>query len=138
MTDEKGNIYWVQFLGNYAGINRNEDMFYNTAVAVAALLEIWTTKSNYKSFYDEDTPLIVKQTIENSLNFLRKELLKPGTSKMNTFFSGSVKGLFDFPYIYPGNSATYANGTTINPNNSTEKDVTDDLVYAFKGYVSND
>lgn len=104
-TDKNGNFYWVQFLGNYGKIDRNEDMLYNSAVAVCALLDIWTTKSNFKSFYDEDTPLSVKDTVKNALNFLREEVFKVESSKMNTFFSGSVKGFTDLPFWYPSNSA---------------------------------
>lgn len=90
-------------------------MLYNTAVAVTALLDIWTTKSNYKSFYDEDTPDNVKDTVKNAITFLREETFKVGSSKMNTFFSGSVKGFDDLPFWYPSNNAQYLNGTKINP-----------------------
>jgi hypothetical protein len=28
--DSKGNIYWVEFIGNYAGVDRNQDAIFST------------------------------------------------------------------------------------------------------------
>jgi hypothetical protein len=56
---------------------------------------------------------------------------------MNTFFSGSVKGLYTLPFWYPGNSAYYLNGTLIDPNTASSSDVGLDIVYGMEGFVDS-
>jgi len=35
-------VYWVEFLGNYAGKERAEDSVFSTAVVMNSLIDIWT------------------------------------------------------------------------------------------------
>lgn len=37
--------FWVEFLGNYGGKERNEDAIFNTAMAMNALYDTWTVRS---------------------------------------------------------------------------------------------
>jgi hypothetical protein len=39
---EEGNLYWTDFLGNYGGVERNEDAIFSSFVTLNALLDIWT------------------------------------------------------------------------------------------------
>ena len=72
-SEEKG-IYWVQFLGNYADKNRNEDAIFSTALALNALFDTWTTKQGDKVCYDEDTPEEVKAAISSGIEYLMNNL----------------------------------------------------------------
>jgi len=48
-----GNIsYWVEFLGNYANKERNEDAVFNTAMALNALYDTWTVRSKSELLFD--------------------------------------------------------------------------------------
>ena len=42
----KEEIYWDEFLGNYAGKNRGEDRLFATSLAINAIIDIWTYNRN--------------------------------------------------------------------------------------------
>ena len=58
--EKKGKAHWHQFIGNYAGKNRDDDAVFNTAVTLNALFDTWTLRKGKKVTYDEDTPEEVK------------------------------------------------------------------------------
>jgi hypothetical protein len=39
-------VYWEQFIGVYDGKDWHQDRLFSTALAVNALLDIWTIKTN--------------------------------------------------------------------------------------------
>jgi len=86
--------------------------------------------------YDINTPPEVKQVINGGLKFLDLNIKKKSVSLMGSFFSGSVKGVFDLPFFYPMTKAFYINGTEINPKNSTvdDIDVSGTLICQWRGF----
>jgi hypothetical protein len=48
--------YWVEFLGNYANKERNDDAVFNTIMALNALYDTWTVRNKENLFFDTETP----------------------------------------------------------------------------------
>ena len=71
---EKGQKFWVEFLGNYGKKDRNEDAIFSTSLALNALLDAWTTREGSAVSYDEGTPEEVKTTIESGVEYLMQSL----------------------------------------------------------------
>ena len=70
----EGQIYWAEFLGNYAGKDRNEDAVFSTALALNALLDTWTTRRGSKITYDEDVTEEVKKLIEGGVSYIHGQI----------------------------------------------------------------
>jgi hypothetical protein len=78
----------------------------------------------------------IKVTIQKGIQFLFKNINKRSSILQNAFFSGSVKGLTSLPFFYPANVHRYSNGTELNPQNATERDIKNDMAYHVKGFIS--
>ncbi|KAL4426332.1 hypothetical protein ABPG74_011484 [Tetrahymena malaccensis] len=138
-TDDQGNVFWEGFLGNYANKSYHEDRLFSTAVTLNTLLDAYTFTSAdlTKRVYISNTPDQVKKIIQKTINFILSVSENQKTPKMNTFFSGSVKGFQSLPFFYPSNYGLYLNnGTYINPSAAQMNNISDDLIVAFKGSVS--
>ena len=72
--ENKEKVHWHEFLGNYAGKNRDDDAVFNTAVALNALLDTWTNRKGKVVEYDAETPIIVKEVIKKGVNYLLDKL----------------------------------------------------------------
>lgn len=70
----KGELYWSEFLGNFANKNRNEDSIFSTSLALNALLDTWTTRKGNNIKYDTDLPLKVRETIKSGISYLQSHL----------------------------------------------------------------
>jgi len=56
-SDNDQYVYWDEFLGDYAGIERGEDRNFATAVAINALIDTWTyTDANNTRQWIEGVP----------------------------------------------------------------------------------
>lgn len=53
---KKNMIHWHEFIGNYAGKDRDDDAVFSTAVVLNSLIDTWTVRDKRKITYDEDTP----------------------------------------------------------------------------------
>ena len=69
-TDKNGNMFWVEFLGNYAGKNRNEDALFSTALAMNALLDTWAIRTGRDVKLDEETPKEVLESIQKGIDYI--------------------------------------------------------------------
>ena len=132
---KKGNTnYWVEFIGNYARKERDDDALFSTALALNALIDTFTVRDGQKIEYDEDTPEEVKKTIEAGIKYLLQNHNNKN-SEMNAFFSGSVKG--DATNIaFPAN-VHQIKGKSFDPQTFTVKNMEDliELEYSVKGYI---
>lgn len=52
----QSSSYWVEFLGNYANKERNDDAIFNTVMAMNALYDTWTLRNKSSLTFDSDTP----------------------------------------------------------------------------------
>ena len=132
---KKGNTnYWVEFIGNYAHKERDDDALFSTALALNALIDTFTVRDGQKIEYDEDTPEEVKKTIEAGIKYILQNHNNKN-SEMNAFFSGSVKG--DATNIaFPAN-VHQIKGKSFDPQTFTVKNMEDliELEYSVKGYI---
>lgn len=64
----------MEFLGNFAGKNRNEDALFSTSLALNALLDIWGSKSGNSFKLLSNTPSTVKTAINQGIVYLQKHL----------------------------------------------------------------
>ena len=72
---EKKNVcHWNEFIGNYAGKTRDDDAIFSTAVALNALLDIWTTRKGKDVKYNVETPDKVKEVIKKGISYLTQQL----------------------------------------------------------------
>lgn len=60
-TNERGEIYWEEFLGVYKNKTYHEDTTFSTVLALSALLDTWTVtiqedQGNIKRIFDPNTP----------------------------------------------------------------------------------
>ena len=63
-------VHWHEFVGNYAGKDRDEDAVFSTAVVLNSLIDTWTVRNGRKITYDEDTPDEVKETIQKGVAYV--------------------------------------------------------------------
>lgn len=122
-TQYGGAVYWDDFLGDgdtdptthqpYA-----EDRLFSTAVAVNALLNIWTDQHQWLS----NTPDAVKTDVSSAVAFLKSNILTTHYRKDNAFFSGSVKGMDSLPFVYPANYYQYLDGRSYTPGSQMPDD----------------
>lgn len=61
MVDEKGDLYWEEFLGVYNNKTYHEDTTFSTVMALNALLDTWTLsvtddQGKVKRSFDPSTP----------------------------------------------------------------------------------
>jgi hypothetical protein len=56
--------FWVEFMGNYGGKNRNDDAIYATAMVVNAFLDAWGFKKGKTFQYIPNTPKEVKKAVK--------------------------------------------------------------------------
>ncbi|KAL4486864.1 hypothetical protein ABPG72_009628 [Tetrahymena utriculariae] len=118
LADKNGNIYWQEFLGNYANKTYHEDETFSTVIVLNALIDTWTISQTdeydkVKRIFDSQTPQNVTATIQKGM----QTLLKKNTfskSNQNAFFSGSFKSLNTI-YFYPMKVNHYLNGTDFDP-----------------------
>lgn len=101
---------------------RGEDRNFATALALNALLDIWTiserdaTSGKLKRRYIQGTPKNVTDTINKGIQKIITN--KPNffeTHDENVFFSGSLKNNASNQFFMPSNFNNFANGTSINP-----------------------
>eukprot|EP01104_Vermistella_antarctica_P004145 TRINITY_DN14651_c0_g1_i2.p1 TRINITY_DN14651_c0_g1~~TRINITY_DN14651_c0_g1_i2.p1 ORF type:complete len:408 (+),score=74.73 TRINITY_DN14651_c0_g1_i2:186-1409(+) len=122
-----GAVYWDDFLGNNdtkdgATINNAEDRLFSTAVALSALIDIWTMLENGTSAnqsqrcWQAGVPSEVKSMTNASITWLSNEILADNYLPENAFFSGSMKGMAEFPFIFPANRFGSLNASEPTPN----------------------
>ncbi|KAL8564292.1 hypothetical protein ACOMHN_050903 [Nucella lapillus] len=114
-------IYFDDFLGDgdvdrhNRTVIRGEDRLFTTSMAINALLSTWTLfdDANRTLTWKDDTPSVVRTTVEKSVRFLDTYILADTYKPWNTFFSGSTKGTSSMPFGFPSNRVEYLNGTVI-------------------------
>ena len=135
---KKGDTnYWVEFIGNYAHKERDDDALFSTALALNALIDTFTVRDGQRIQYDEDTPEEVKKTIEAGIKYiLKNHNIK--NSEMNAFFSGSVKG-DGTGLTFPANIHRIGN-KDIDPQNPDIRSIEEflELEYLVKGHIEKD
>jgi hypothetical protein len=130
------HCYCDDFLGNFANKTRGEDRLFSTAMALNALLDIWTAESaTCKRQFRADTPSSVRQIVEGGILYLNDYLFAINASYMNAFFSGSVKSFETLPFWFPGNFYEYLNGTKVVPRDPSQ--ISNELIGSMQGVVSD-
>eukprot|EP00357_Protocruzia_adherens_P032971 CAMPEP_0115008928 /NCGR_PEP_ID=MMETSP0216-20121206/22262_1 /TAXON_ID=223996 /ORGANISM="Protocruzia adherens, Strain Boccale" /LENGTH=593 /DNA_ID=CAMNT_0002376545 /DNA_START=320 /DNA_END=2101 /DNA_ORIENTATION=- len=138
LTNKGSQMYWKEFLGDYAEREWGEDTIFATALAVNSLLDIWTVRIKKSELrWVKKTPLEVKDAITKGMAYLNAKLEEWMPSLSNAFFSGSVKTFETLPWFYPGTISEMKNGRKVDPKEATLRDVSRDLYYSWKGYVSS-
>uniref|UniRef100_A0A6B2KZS4 Uncharacterized protein n=1 Tax=Arcella intermedia TaxID=1963864 RepID=A0A6B2KZS4_9EUKA len=143
-VDDPSNpwTYWDDFLGNNDTINgvvenSGEDRLYSTAIALNALMDIWSAPTDScKRQWLPNTPQEVKTVTTNAATFLNKYILASDYLPENCFFSGSMKGVRSLPYYFPGNKICTLNGTVVPPVN--ESDINEDLTDVVSGVIDEE
>uniref|UniRef100_A0A6B2L060 Uncharacterized protein n=1 Tax=Arcella intermedia TaxID=1963864 RepID=A0A6B2L060_9EUKA len=131
--------YWDDFLGNNDTINgkvekAGEDRLYSTAIALNALMDIWTIPTDScKRQWQPNTPQSVITVTSRAAAFLNTFILKDTYLPENCFFSGSMKGPLSLPYFFPGNKICRPDGTPVPPVN--QSDIDEDLTDVVSGVV---
>jgi hypothetical protein len=69
--------------------------------------------------------------IDKSYAFIINNISAEGVSKMNSFFSGSIKTVETLPYWYPGNVLEYLNGTKMDPLKTEDAEINSETVFAM-------
>eukprot|EP01129_Flabellula_baltica_P016964 TRINITY_DN925_c0_g2_i1.p1 TRINITY_DN925_c0_g2~~TRINITY_DN925_c0_g2_i1.p1 ORF type:complete len:626 (+),score=134.24 TRINITY_DN925_c0_g2_i1:27-1904(+) len=142
-TDASGRLFWDDFLGDGDEENgkpkiRGEDRIYSTSVAVNALLDVWTVEGeNCARKWVSDVDPEVKDKIGKAIAWLEHYIMKDTYAHENAFFSGSVKGMAQLPFLYPANRIEYFNGTAIPPRGPGSV-VIDDMLDLVKGVIDED
>jgi len=83
-----------------------EDRVYGTALAINALLDIWTRESSVpgeKLRWIDDTPAEVQDMATRGVRWLCHAITVAKLPMYNACFSGSVKGYGTLPFIFPLN-----------------------------------
>lgn len=137
IKEENDEVFITEFLGNYANKTRNEDALFSTSLAFNTLINIFTYSENRKYYYDSNISSELKIIINKMKNFLYKKSQKYNSSREGVFFSGSVKGMSSFPYFYPADYFKDLNGTSLEPNNSTQLNA-NSIIGVYKYIDDND
>ncbi|EFC40845.1 predicted protein [Naegleria gruberi] len=132
--NEKNEIYWDDFLGDFKEKELGEDRLFSTSLALSTLLDTWTNLENNRRVWNPSIPLHVKNLIENGILYLQENLFSFWSIYENAFFSGSVKGSNDYPFYYPMNYCEFLNGTILKPIDPNM--ITDDLIVGMEGLIS--
>lgn len=143
--DKNGHIYFMEFLGNYAGYNRGEDTAFSTGLAFNSFLNIWTVDVRDESgeiskiIYDfgnksQEEADMIKQTIIGISEYILNNINSHFTSFENAFFSGSSKSKGSWAYFYPSNFNQYLNGTQIEDTTDDSK-IAKTLTSGVRGYM---
>eukprot|EP01016_Furgasonia_blochmanni_P052008 TRINITY_DN8250_c0_g1_i8.p1 TRINITY_DN8250_c0_g1~~TRINITY_DN8250_c0_g1_i8.p1 ORF type:complete len:654 (+),score=154.63 TRINITY_DN8250_c0_g1_i8:86-1963(+) len=135
---KSGNqVYWEEFLGNYGGQNKGEDRLFSTALALNALIDIWSVKKQNTRKWRDDAPENAKQSIRQGLAYLKENILRKGASLDNVFFSGSVKSIESLPFWYPGTAAQTKEGKILDPTKAAYEEIKAGIWYYAKGYIND-
>lgn len=118
--DSDGNLFWDEFLGDFANVNRGEDRMFATAMALNCLLDIFTVSNSNQipakiTYRDNNVPSDVVRAIQQSATYLNTHVLSEENMQMNAFFSGSGKTWATAGPFYPSNLHYYNNGTNLDP-----------------------
>ncbi|KAL4472412.1 hypothetical protein ABPG74_018361 [Tetrahymena malaccensis] len=116
-------LYWNDFLGNYANKTYDEDNTFTTIMSLSTLINTWTTtfedqNGNIKLQFDPQTPQTVIDVIDRGM----KTVSKYGffqKSNINAFYSITLK-TYTSHFYYPMNVHKYLNGTEFNPHDATQ------------------
>ncbi|EAR83456.2 transmembrane protein, putative (macronuclear) [Tetrahymena thermophila SB210] len=116
-------LYWQDFLGNYANKTYDEDNTFTTISALSTLVNIWTAtqqdqNGNLRLQFDPQTPQNVIDTIDLGM----KTVSKYGffsKSNINAFYSVTLK-TYTSQFYYPMNVHKYLNGTQFDPHFDTQ------------------
>jgi hypothetical protein len=139
--------YFMEFLGNYNGVNRGEDSTFATGLALNSLINIWTSDEMSNQFkvkrtvYTKDNPNFQKCEIDKTIDDVVRFVVNKfnyflGPEVQGAFFSGSVKNLGTIELFYPSNFNKFYNGTDI-PDPSNPKYIKpNEMVSAVKGFIS--
>ena len=136
------DTYFCDFLGaddtNYLGMKEpsNDDCLFTTAQAVNILISTWTVQVKPAGYliWKPAVPDNVIQLLHSSVNWLQSNALDKNKKfkPMNAFFSGSVKGFTDLPFMYPTTVSQYLNGTDMNPDLIPQDDF-HQIIWGIKG-----
>lgn len=134
--------YFCDFLGaddtNILGMKEptNDDCLFTTAQAINILVSTWTVHNKTTGYlnWKSTVPKQVVQLMTDSVNWLRENALDKNKKfkAMNAFFSGSVKGFTDLPFLYPTTVSQYLNGTDMDPNLIPDADFSK-IIWGMKG-----
>lgn len=139
----KGLISWEGFLGNFANVTRNEDRMFSTAVTLNTLIDLFTVTKEVNDKKSREwvkhASAEIKTVIYEATAFLAIAAEMPDVSKLNAFFSGSIKGFTSLPYFYPANYDVFKNnGTKIDSATASASVINDQLIHAFLGTVEKE
>ena len=118
VSEDGQDIYWDEFLGDYAGKNYGEDRIFATTMAINALIDTWadpipgTNKLQWHPTCSDN----VKDIVDRGIEYLYEhaDIHEKGHLR-NCFFSGSVKTFTSMPWFYPSNVHIFYNGTNVDP-----------------------
>lgn len=136
------DAYFCDFLGaddtNIFGKKEpsNDDCLFTTAQAVNILVSTWTVHNKTSGYlnWKPTVPKEVVQLMTESVNWLKENALDKNNKfkAMNAFFSGSVKGFNDLPFVYPTTVSQYLNGTDMDPSLIPEADFSQ-IIWGIQG-----
>ncbi|KAL4472411.1 hypothetical protein ABPG74_018360 [Tetrahymena malaccensis] len=117
-VNSNNELYWNDFLGNYANKTYNEDNTYTTIMALSVLVNTWTTtqadqNGNLKLQFDPQTPQNIIDVIDRGMKAVSKNDFFQ-KSNLNAFYSITLK-TYTSQFYYPVNVHRYLNGTEFNP-----------------------
>jgi hypothetical protein len=146
MNKSDQGSYFMEFLGDHAGVNRCEDCVFATGLALNSLLNIWTINSKGShgltirfestSNSSHNIPEVVDDIVKYIINSFDSWF---GPDAEGAFFSGSMKTMGTFPFFFPSNYNSFFNGTLIDPHDDDSiQRIGINMTSGVKGYVSED
>jgi hypothetical protein len=114
-------VYFRDFLGlNDTSLfgkheSNDDDALFSTAQAINVLISTWTYQkpTTKRLAWKNHTPQDVKRLVSASVKWLQENIFNKKYKALNSFFSGSVKGLDSLPFWYPSNYIQFLNGTSV-------------------------
>lgn len=133
-----GWLFWDDFLGNADSTPSYDDRLFSTAMALNALMDIWTTtavqEGRTRRVYKPSVPARVKDAVLSAAGFLSANALGSAYKRENAFFSGSVKSAESVPFFYPSNYKQAYNGSVITCD-SPVSEASTDLIIGVSGVI---
>jgi hypothetical protein len=116
-----------------------DDCVFSTAQAINILIATWTYQDpqSLRLIYKPGTPKSVNDLIDQSITWLKANVMNNKYKKLNAFFSGSVKGFSTLPFWYPINYLQYLNGTIVPESDIPDEDL-EMVIAGVSGVIDED
>jgi hypothetical protein len=114
-----------------------DDALFSTAQAINVLIATWTSQNpeTGQLTWKKHTPLVAKDLINTSVNWLADNVLSSKYKPHNAFFSGSDKGHGTLPLSYPSNFMQFLNGTNVTSPNQVRPGEFLHLINGVRGFI---